>query len=166
MRKDTAIIMAVIIGVLFLAGGYVLGKNNIFSSILSSIPSNNPGQSQHSIGGAPPNNNNSANISPTIMNNQTGSQQAAATVKYTDKGFEPAIVTIKKGETVQWINENSNAQMWVASNPHPTHTDYPGFDQDEGVSAGSSYSFTFRNSGVWGYHNHLNPDVTGRVVVI
>ncbi len=82
-------------------------------------------------------------------------------VDYTDSGFSPASVTIKKGQTVNFVNKSSS-QMYVASNPHPIHTDYPGFDE---LSAGDSYSFTFDKVGTWGYHNHINPAQKGSVVV-
>ena len=82
-------------------------------------------------------------------------------VSYTDNGFEPAEITINAGDTVVWTN-NSNRAMHVASDDHPVHTDYPGFDQ---LSAGQSYSFTFTEVGTWGYHNHENHTDTGLITV-
>lgn len=78
--------------------------------------------------------------------------------------FSPAVVTVKKGSTVTWTNDG-DAQVWIASNPHPTHTDYPGFDSKAAIDPGNTYSFTFNNVGSWGYHNHLNPTVQGTVIV-
>jgi plastocyanin len=86
------------------------------------------------------------------------------TVEYTDAGFAPATVTINKGDTVKFVN-NSSGKMWVASAPHPTHTDYPEFDEDVAVSNGESYSFTFDKVGSWKYHNHVNSSKFGTVVV-
>lgn len=85
-------------------------------------------------------------------------------VEYTNQGFSPHSITIKKGETVTWVNKSGDS-MWVASNPHPTHTDYPGFDELQGVPNGGTYSFTFEKIGNWGYHNHLEPSNQGIVVV-
>jgi len=87
-----------------------------------------------------------------------------ATVTYTDSGFSPASVTIKQGGTVTFVNQSSR-DMWVASNPHPIHTDYPGFDEKAAVPNGGSWSFTFDRIGSWGYHNHKNPSNMGVVVV-
>lgn len=84
-----------------------------------------------------------------------------STVEYTDSGFSPATLTIRVGATVQFINKTTRP-MWVASNPHPVHTDLPGFDS---LSASSTYSYTFTKPGTWAYHNHLNPSSTGQVVV-
>lgn len=87
-----------------------------------------------------------------------------STVRYTDSGFEPQALTVTKGETVVFINA-SNGGAWVASNPHPAHTDYPGFDSLQPTAPGSSYSFTFDRIGTWGYHNHINPRHYGSITV-
>ncbi len=115
------------------------------------------------------------NTSTTIPSTSTGEMQntpqpAGATVEsvevdYTSSGFSPATVTIKKGGTVRFVNK-SGSSMDVASNPHPIHTDYPGFDQGKSDARGKDeYDFTFEKVGTWGYHNHLNPSDGGTVVV-
>jgi len=85
-------------------------------------------------------------------------------VKFTDNGFEPSTLTINSGDTVKFENESGD-DFWPASNVHPTHLLYPGFDAKKPVLPGDSYSFTFEKKGTWGYHNHLTPDVTGTIVV-
>lgn len=92
-------------------------------------------------------------------------KQAAVEIDYTDaNAFTPDSVTIKAGDTVKFVNKSSSL-MWVASNPHPFHTDYPGLDENEGVTNGGVYQFTFTKTGSWGYHNHKNPRMKGVVVV-
>ena len=96
------------------------------------------------------------------------------TVVYTNSGFNPVSITIKQGQTVTWVNENSRS-VWVASAFHPTHTVYPEkkasdclgstFDACRGTSAGESWSFTFESAGTWRYHDHLRIGNTGVVVV-
>jgi plastocyanin len=78
--------------------------------------------------------------------------------------FEPSTLTISKGETVEFENESGD-DKWPASNVHPTHELYPGFDAQEPVLDGDSYEFTFDRTGRWGYHDHLNPDIQGTIVV-
>jgi len=86
------------------------------------------------------------------------------TVEYSGQGFSPNSITVKSGTTVTWVNKGSDL-MWVASTPHPVHTDLPGFDALKGAPAGGTYSFTFAKVGKWSYHNHLAPDKNGEVVV-
>jgi plastocyanin len=89
---------------------------------------------------------------------------AAAMVTYTGSGFIPPILSVDSGTTVRFYNA-SNAAFWPASDPHPAHTDYPGFDALRSYGTGESYYFTFLRTGTWGYHNHLNPTQTGSIVV-
>jgi len=95
------------------------------------------------------------------------SQPAAAstvTIQMSEKGFEPATVTIKSGDTVTFINVGAKA-MWPASGPHPTHTGLPGFDALKGIKPGDTYSYTFTKVGTWPFHDHLNPQAFGAVTV-
>ncbi len=99
-------------------------------------------------------------------------------ITYTDQGYSPAVVNIKKGDTVVW--ENASAKdMWPASAMHPTHTVYPGsgiqkcntaeqpniFDACAPISQGSSWSFKFLQQGSWKFHNHLFPTRFGTINV-
>lgn len=85
-------------------------------------------------------------------------------VTYNGNDFAPSSVTIAKGDTVLFINE-SNTEVWPASDDHPTHTDLSGFDPKRGLAPGEEYAFTFDESGEWGYHNHLSPSQTGVIIV-
>lgn len=85
-------------------------------------------------------------------------------VKYTDNGFEPSTLSIKKGESVTFTN-NSSRGVWVASAFHPTHEVYPAFDQLKSVPNGGEYTFTFDKVGEWKYHNHVSASHFGTVIV-
>lgn len=102
--------------------------------------------------------------SPTTVATTSGEVMTKATVDYTDSGFTPKSITVKVGTTVTWTNKASD-KMWVASAPHPTHTDLPGFDQLGSVAKDGTYSYTFKKVGNWKYHNHLDPKDYGIVVV-
>lgn len=86
---------------------------------------------------------------------------AETVVEKTNEGFSPNSVTIKKGESVKFVNK-STAPMWVASAPHPTHTDYPEFDQK---ANGDVFTFSFAKVGSWKYHNH-SPFSSGGTVIV
>ena len=117
----------------------------------------------------------------TDESDATGHDSGASqtyTVRITSGGFEPATMTAEHGDTVIFRNDASSA-AWPASFVHPTHTVYPGsgiekcgtsaqgsiFDACRGLATGESFSFQFNEHGTWRYHNHLNPGMTGTIVV-
>lgn len=85
-------------------------------------------------------------------------------ITYTNQGFIPQQLTVKKGQAVIFTN-SGNSPMWVASDPHPQHTGLPGFDAKKAMQKGESYSFTFDTVGHWGFHNHLTPSDAGTIIV-
>lgn len=110
---------------------------------------------------------------PTELANSSGEN----TVYLTESGFQPQDLTIQQGETVTWIN-NASTDMWVASDQHPSHTNYAGStlyqhcqmgDQTEAAfdqcSSGEEFSFTFEKTGEWTYHNHDRAGQIGTVTV-
>ena len=101
-------------------------------------------------------------VDETIVATPAAEAMTEATViTYSDSGFSPKSVTVKAGTTVKFESV-AEAGMWVASAPHPAHTDYPGFDQKQ---TGTIYQFTFTKVGTWKYHNHVNTSHTGTIVV-
>ncbi len=93
-------------------------------------------------------------------------------VEITSSGFNPSTLTINAGETVVFINKEAKAH-WPASAVHPTHEVYPEpggcigskFDACRGLKQKEEFSFTFNQKGTWRYHDHLNPGLTGSIVV-
>jgi len=91
-------------------------------------------------------------------------KKAVAQINYTDQGFTPPSIEIKVGETVRFTNMSATG-MWVASNPHPTHTDYPALDAKKVIFRGEFYEFNFSKSGTFKFHNHTNSSQGGTIVV-
>lgn len=87
------------------------------------------------------------------------------TMNYTDSCYSPVNLTIKKGDTVKFVNTASSRSMWPASNNHPSHTLYSEFDASGSIAPGGTYSFTFNKTGAWGYHDHLRSSCTGVITV-
>ena len=100
-------------------------------------------------------------------------------IEITSSGFTPSTLTISKGDTVTWINKDTE-EHWPASALHPTHTVYPGSDIkkcgtaeqgnifdacDPGLAPGESFSFTFNEVGTWSYHDHLIGGLFGKIIV-
>ncbi len=102
----------------------------------------------------------------TNFRNQEAEQLPISDIQitYTDSGFVPNSMEIQVGESVTFRNESSTG-MWVASAPHPTHTDYPEFDAKRSYAKGESFAFTFTKTGNWKFHNHLNPTNFGSITV-
>ncbi len=111
------------------------------------------------------------------------------TIEITSSGFEPRELTINEGDTVTWVN-NDGPGRWPASNQHPTHTQYPGVEYNEGGSfmgsrgcmgegeskegafdacqelePGEEWSFTFTETGTWRYHDHRDSTKGGTIEV-
>lgn len=85
-------------------------------------------------------------------------------IKMMPGGFSPSTINIKKGETVAWINEDSQFR-WPASNIHPTHEIYSEFDPKQPLAQGEAWLFTFEKTGNWNFHDHLTPRLKGTVTV-
>lgn len=110
----------------------------------------------------------------------TSPTTTAITITYSDSGFSPKSISIAVGTSVTFVNKSSE-RMWVASDPHPSHTAYDGtsrsqhcvagytgpipLDECAAAAADGSYSFTFTKVGTWGYHNHAHDELSGTVVV-
>ena len=84
---------------------------------------------------------------------QTGSQ---AKVTISNFAFDPAVVTIKAGQTVVWTNQDSAAHTVVADDngwKSPT------------IAQGSTFSQTFTTAGTFAYHCSIHPTMKATVVV-
>lgn len=78
--------------------------------------------------------------------------------------FSPDPIEIKKWTKVIFKNTGTVVH-WPASNLHPTHGVYPEFDPQEPIKPGEEWSFMFDKVGTWKYHDHLNPEITGEIIV-
>lgn len=166
MKTALALIVVVVVAI----AGYFLFANK------TQAPVTNPAMTGGNSAPLETTNPNAATTgSTTVTTTTTVTTPKTVTVTYNGSTFSPASVTIKKGDSVKFVN-SSSGPMWVASAVHPTHTVYSGtnvnqhcpdttgtaFDQ---CSAGSSYTFTFGKTGTWNYHNHASASAQGTVVV-
>jgi len=159
-------IIAVVIVVVVMLGGYF-----IFKGAYQPTPSVPQTSNQQTV--PQPLTSEPSTQEPSLQSS-TGQTPVAEEkiVTYTNAGYSPTTLRIKKGETVIFKNQSSNS-MWTASAVHPTHRGYPTtggcigstFDACRGVQPGNDWTFKFDISGTWKYHNHLNPGDTGTIVV-
>lgn len=89
------------------------------------------------------------------------------TVRLTAQGPLPRTVTVRKGDSVSFVNEGA-AAYWVVSDPHPAHSACSGFDSRRGLSAGESYTLIFPTATTCSFHNELDPynTVSGGTMII
>ena len=139
MKNSTIFIVTIIIILVVIVAGVIVYSNNLV--------------------GTPTYNQTPSNSMVPIDATATSS-----VVSLTNSGFSPSTITISNGDSVTFVNNSSN-MMWVASNPHPTHTDLPGFDEKQSIAQGQSWTYTFSVAGTHGYHNHINPSNKGVVIV-
>jgi len=101
-----------------------------------------------------------------VFNFATGvlAQDQLHQIKMVKGGFDPQEIKINQGDKVNFINQDK-VDRWPASNIHPTHGIYPEFDPKKPIEPNQSWQFQFDKSGFFKFHDHLNPSLTGTIVV-
>ena len=85
-------------------------------------------------------------------------------VEITSDGFFPDVVEINQGDFVVWVNLDER-RHWPATDDHPAHDQYQGFDSKAPLKEGEEWEFRFDRVGEWEYHDHLSPAKVGIVIV-
>jgi len=112
---------------------------------------------------------------PALIGDTTQNEPSSSIkyeIIYSENGFSPADFQVPKGTEIEFVN-NSQTPFWPASAVHPTHNVYPTkggcigstFDACKAILPGETWSFVFDISGLWKYHDHLNPSHQGNIVV-
>ncbi|HEY3421823.1 MAG TPA: cupredoxin domain-containing protein [Methanocellaceae archaeon] len=90
-------------------------------------------------------------VQPTAQPSQAPND---ATVSIQNFAFSPGTVTILKGGTVIWTNNDSTAHtVTFADSGSPS------------LNHGDTYTKTFVESGTFDYHCSIHPSMTGKVIV-
>jgi plastocyanin len=75
--------------------------------------------------------------------------------------FSPKTVTVKKGATVEWTNDDSvNHDVNKVSGPGPSFSSGKG-----NLGNGDTYKVTFNAAGMVKYQCTIHPGMTGTIVV-
>jgi len=93
----------------------------------------------------------------TNANGNSNVPSKATDVTIKNMAFGPAQVTVQKGATVKWTNQDSVV--------HTVTSDDNKFTSSGNLSNGGSYQFTFNTPGTYAYHCVLHPNMKGAVVV-
>lgn len=151
MNKKLVIgLVAVVIVVAGFAAVFGLHKN-------ASAPANQEAASSQ----AADETDSSEQTEATSSNDQTSSQ--TATITFTDDGFMPSTLTVKKGTVVTVKNSSSN-RVQFSSDDHPTHRLDPEINL-EVLEPGESASFTAKTVGTHGFHDHIDDSKVGTLIV-
>ena len=89
---------------------------------------------------------NSSNSNPVSTNQ----------VSISNMAFSPPAISVSKGATVTWTNNDSVA--------HTVTSDNGKFNSSQ-LSNGGKFQFTFSESGTFSYHCSIHPSMTGKVIV-
>jgi plastocyanin len=73
--------------------------------------------------------------------------------------FAPAMLTVRAGTTVTWVNQDSDIHSVVADDGDPVMFKSAGLDTDD------KFTFTFAKAGTYLYHCSLHPHMIGKIVV-
>jgi len=84
-------------------------------------------------------------------------------ITLTASGFDPQTATIKSGTRIVWLNKSGTTGT-VNSDNYPTNLLFPFLNLGRFPDK-SSVSVMFTNPGKYTYHNALNPDQKGIIIV-
>lgn len=89
------------------------------------------------------------------MDKQLDASQVTVTIGTVENGFVPPTLTIKKGATVTWVNNDSNEHIVVG-----------GWGQSQSLKYQESYVHAFNTVGSFDYHDDTHPVMKGTVNVV
>jgi plastocyanin len=86
-------------------------------------------------------------------------------VEYTDMGFEPSVLIIKRGESVEFVNMSDKTMVIRSHDENPANF-YPGFSQEGApLGKGGRFYFAFTIPGTWLYYNLNGNKEQGAIIV-
>lgn len=105
---------------------------------------------------------NNGQITPSRQTNTR--QPRTYTVFYGLGVFSPTNIRIHVGDSVRFQND-SNVPIHIISDSTNNVLDLAGFDSVGEIPPGSVFTYTFSQSGIFGYHNARNSAEEGTVIV-
>jgi len=105
-----------------------------------------------------PSNNSQTNQSSS-SSSSSSNQSTAATINIRDMMFTPSQITVAKGDTVTWTNNDTTTHTVVDDLSNV------GGPSSGNIAPGQTYSFTFEKTGSFQYHCSIHPSMRGTIVV-
>lgn len=106
---------------------------------------------------------NRRNVKPASTEDTSTNSSVADIISIENNRFIPTSVRIKVGDSITFSN-NDNSAHQIESDPHPIHTDYLPLNIGL-LEMGDKSTVKFTSTGTFGFHDHLNPSINGKVVV-
>lgn len=106
--------------------------------------------------------NNTPSYNSSSSNNTPSSNSTTATtghINITNMMFTPSQITVAKGGTVTWTNNDSLTHTVVDDLSNV------GGPSSGDIAPGGTYSFTFTKTGSFQYHCSIHPSMRGTIVV-
>jgi plastocyanin len=86
-------------------------------------------------------------------------------VYYTDQGFVPGILEVKRGEEVRFINRTSGV-MHIIAEERTSSLYYRSLNQPNTVGKGGTYQIGMPEAGIMNYYNlNTNPRKAGQIII-
>jgi plastocyanin len=141
-------IAAVVIAIVVVVGLALANKNDSSSPASTNTNTSPPPTSSTE---------HSESMNPTTPPASTSQPSSTDSVTISNFSFAPAEITVKKGTTVKWTNQDSVA--------HTVTADSGSGPNSELLEQGESYNFTFDTAGTFAYHCKPHPNMKAKVIV-
>jgi hypothetical protein len=140
MTGTTKLVLGIVVG-LFLVGVIAVVGLNSQKKTDSSSTAQNSSSSQNTV----------------------QEKDVATTIIYTDQGFQPNLYTIDANNYIR-VRNNSNRSLQFMSDPVEINSDE--LELNLGViNPGDNVKVYISQKGTWGYHNALNANDIGQLIV-
>lgn len=95
----------------------------------------------------------------TQSSNSSSNQPASGSINIRNMMFTPSQITVAKGGTVTWTNNDTTTHTVVDDLSNV------GGPDSGNIPPGGTYSFTFNKTGSFQYHCTIHPSMRGTIVV-
>ena len=100
----------------------------------------------------------------TVPTETGGTQEVELpTIVFTDDGFSQDTYTFAAGTAIK-VDNQSSMDLQFSSDDHPSHRDYSELNMAL-LGAGESGTFTPPGAGTYGFHDHINDQFEGTLVI-
>lgn len=96
---------------------------------------------------------------------QDGSASSVVVV-FSDKGFTPSVVKVKRGASIDFLNMSGKAlRIAPLKDPADGSSAYLGFAASKSIGRNQSFGVSVTQPGIWGYKSLNDPNIVGVVIV-